>query len=290
VPDISPDSLYYFCSPSTALEALSQSKLPWSQLPNRSGLDLSCETPLGFDIETLQRSSIKLAISLIFGREEPKGETPLIAAVRRWRGEQRFSTAEEAEPVLNELLGKMVDHRQGEIEKLMQEWRSYSRDSRFCSLFEKPDAQELWHHRAQACTGLAFKFTPSEDSHFEDLHPVQYGTDKPEITTLKDQMGTLFYNIRDKSKDQFQQKSLQRSTIFKAEKEWRKFQSADEQEDGLAFETRELKAIYLGPCITTDARQSIMELVQAQWPNIRLYQAQFSKAKFSIVFDAIGEN
>lgn len=287
MPDISPESLYHFCTAEEGMAALGQSQFPWQSIPAQSGLDVSATTPLSFDIDTLQKSSIKLAVSLIFGREEPRGETPLIAAIRRWREEQRFATPEEAEPVLNELLGKMVDHRQGEIEKLMAEWRSFCAQTRYCSLFEKPDALELWHYKADACSGMAFKFLMAEDGAFGNLKAVQYGPEKPEITTLKDQMGTLFYNIRDKSRDNFVDKTLQRAPIFKAEKEWRTFAAPAGADQGLAFNNKELKALYLGPTMADEARHAVIEIAKGKWPELRLFQAQFTKTKFSLSFEAI---
>ena len=155
------DSLIKFTDRDAAARILTDRKLRWSA-PDlfNDPFELSSRSGLNFDTHTLLDSTIKLASSMIFAPEQPKGDSPLINAIRRWREEERFGSAEEAHGVLRELLGKMVDYRQAQLEVAQAKWQEYVRQVRICAFCARPDNVTAWELFADNHRGVAIRFSP----------------------------------------------------------------------------------------------------------------------------------
>ena len=104
-----PKQLVKYLSVASGLQALESQALQWSS-PNAflSPFEINGRMTLSFSTKELLDSTVKNATAMIFAENRPQGETPLIAAINRWRDEQRFDTPDEAVHVLRDLLGKMV--------------------------------------------------------------------------------------------------------------------------------------------------------------------------------------
>src|SRR5690625_4800693 len=100
-----PETLAKYCTAEAAGKILSSRQLRWHG-PHLLGdpFELTHQSPLGFDPATLLDAAIRTATAMIFARELPRSNSPLMAVVRRWREEERFDSQEEAEEVLTELL------------------------------------------------------------------------------------------------------------------------------------------------------------------------------------------
>ena len=56
----------------------------------------------------------------------------------------------------------MVDSRQAIIDKVMADWRQFSRGARICSFSAKPDNLSCWHRFADSHKGIAIRFQCGE--------------------------------------------------------------------------------------------------------------------------------
>jgi len=295
--DISqPEKLFYYCSAENALTLLETGNICWLSPAQFNGAtELNQDSGLSFDKESLTDSSIKLGVNLIFGREAPKGETPILGAIRRWRDAQRFSTHEEAQVVLKDLLSKMVDQRFEDLQILLQKWRSFCQKFRIVSMFEKPDNFVAWDKYACNFSGVVIRFKTGEDSCFNGARAVTYQNSRPEITSLKEQYTILFHNQTVNAEESFQEKFLMKAPPHKNEREWRFF-----KEDGfcnssdptdwtseLSYEASDLTTIYLGPYISTEVKERILTALKNIDSDKKVFQMKFAKGKFDLGADQI---
>lgn len=294
-----PEHLYLYCDFEQGLHALKEGKIEWqSPASLNEALSLDQDSEFSFNKDSFLKAAIKVASSLIFGREVPKGETPIIAAIRRWRDAQRFSTPEEAQPVLKELLGKMIDHRMSELDQLRADWSEFCKKLRILSFREKPDNLEAWFTQAENGAGVVLRLAVGEETSFPNTHAVEYSLERPEITSMKEQMACVYYNQKDKSRESFESKFLVKAPIYRTQKEWRSsrienaFSSNDplSWKEALSFESSDLKAIYFGPHTSDEAKEALSKALKTGWPNAKKHQVQFNKGKFSLSTELIENN
>ena len=135
-------SLVKFTDAESALRILTDASLRWSA-PSlfNDPFELDHHSKLNFDSRTLLIACVKSTLGMIFSRDDPKGSSPLLKAVRRWRVEDRFDSEEEAQDVLSELLLSMVQQREPEMLSLMREWQQFSRSVRILCLTESHESR-----------------------------------------------------------------------------------------------------------------------------------------------------
>ncbi len=296
--DSTPDKLYKFCSAETAKKALSSRSLRWSS-PSvfDDALELDHLTEFNFDKDILIKSVIKLSAGMIFANEYPKGDTPLINAIKRWRDDDRFASHEEAEPVLKELLSKMVDHRIEVLTNIKAAWQAYCKKTRICCFSTRPENGSAWQRFADQHRGLVIRFDASEYSIFKAPKHIEYGVVRPEITSLKDQISALLYNLKDKSTEHFEEKLLVKPPLNKLEQEWRCFretgnphsvsENVDEWVDDLTFERSDISAVIFGLRTEESYKKHITAIVKEDYSNAKIYQARLAKGKFDIELEKI---
>src|SRR5690625_4449385 len=109
-----PETLARYCTAEAAGKILSSRQRRWHG-PHllADPFELTHQSRLGFDPATLLDAAIRTATAMIFARELPRSNSPLMAVVRRWREEERFDSQEEAEEVLR-----------SEERRVGKEWRS----------------------------------------------------------------------------------------------------------------------------------------------------------------------
>lgn len=294
-----PDTLARYCAADTAIKVLETQALRW-RAPHLLGdpFELNHRTTLGFDPKSLLDHVIRAACGMIFAREEPRGSSPLATVIRRWRGEERFASPEEAEEVLEELMARMVDQRLAELDDLMSDWRQYTRQLRILPLGAKPDNLTCWQYRAACHTGAVLRFRVGEDTSFGTPEPMRYGVHRPEITTLKEQLNAVLYQERIEAQLYFQNKFLHKPQISKHEQEWRCFFSVTDEtgskqpDDQLwfndrPFDIRELEAVYLGAKIDAQYKKSILEILAEDYPDTKLFQADIVPGRYDIQFSKV---
>lgn len=294
-----PETLAKYCSADAALRVLNNQALRW-RAPHLLGdpFELSHRTTFSFDPKSLLDHVIRAACGMIFAREEPRGSSPLATVIRRWRGEERFASPEEAEEVLTELMSRMVDQRLGELDDLMSDWRQYTRHLRICAFSAKADNLTCWQYHAASHTGVALRFQVGEDTSFGTPDAIKYGLHRPEITTLKEQLNSILYQERIEAPLYFQEKFLNKPQISKSEQEWRCFYSATDEAstrqpddqlwaDDRVFESHELSAVFLGARIDVSHKKAIIDILAEDYPDTKVFQAEIVAGKYDIQFSKV---
>ncbi|MBU2884641.1 DUF2971 domain-containing protein [Gilvimarinus agarilyticus] len=297
-----PDTLAKFAQAECAYKILDQQSLRWSAPVLFSDpFELNHRTALAFDPQTLLQSVIRTSCGMIFAREEPRGNSPLATVIRRWRDEERFSSPEEAEEVLGELMARMVDQRQEEIDETMGHWRLYTRSLRICSFSAKADNLTAWQYFADEHRGAVLKFQCGDDSCLPHPKPVRYNQTRPEITTLKEQLNVVLYNEKLRPQEYFEDKFLLKQPSSKNEQEWRclmnvspedAVKTTDEKQwfTEVPFASEHLRSVYLGAFMPVETKKQFLELVSKKYPNTKIFQAEPVAGKYEIEFTRITLN
>lgn len=291
-------SLIKFCSVDTGLKILNSQTLRWSS-PHlfNDPFELNHTAQTDFTPDTLVKGMIKEAINLLFGPNEPTGKSNrLVAAISRWRDEERFASEEEAEAVLNQLFGQMAQQQQETIDKYLQAWRQFSSALRICCFSDKPGNMAAWQRYGDNHSGIALKFAAGEDFTLHDPKRVHYSTTPPFITNLKEQVAVSYGKQPAPSSDGFVDKLLSKNRDDSAEREYRCFDVERGEADGdeqlwytnKTFKTHELKAIYIGLGTRREDKEAVINLVKADYKNTRVFQAEAVSGCFEVDFVPLG--
>ncbi len=295
-----PDTLVKYCTTEAAEQILSSSCLRWSA-PNlfSDPFELDHHSELSFTPEELLKGVIRTATALIFSRDVPRGNSPLATVIRRWREEERFDSPEEAEEVLTELMGRMVEQRLEDINKMMADWQDFTRHLRICCFSAKPDNLPSWQRFADNHHGVALRFRCGQKTSFPDPRMISYQQLRPEITSLKQQMNAVLHNEHYDAQAHFLEKFLVKPPMSQSEREWRCFHhatdhdpSSQQPDDSLWYEDRpflpeEISSIYLGAFLPEDARNRLRSLIKNQYPEVRLFQCRPVPGKYEIEFERL---
>lgn len=291
-----PETLAKFCTVTAAHEILSSQSLRWSA-PNLfdDPFEPNHQTLLNFDPHIMLDAVLRTSIGMIFSPDEPRGNSPLATVIRRWRDEDRFANPEEAEEVLRELMGRMVDQRQVEIDDLMADWRRFTRHLRICCFSAKPDNLACWQRYGANHRGLAIRFNVNEIAGDNAPRQIEYKNLRPEITSLKEQLNVVLHNERTYPQEFFLDKFLNKSSITNHEQEWRCFyhtteaSSSRETDEELWFDDRKFEpsaitAIYLGTRMAAADKKSFIDLIKEDYPHCKIFQASTLVGKYEIEF------
>lgn len=290
-------ALTKFCDIETGLKILNSQALRWSA-PHlfQDPFELDYRSTSDFTADQFLKGLIKEAINMLFGPNEPRGKSNrLVAAIARWRDEERFASEEEAETVLKQLLTQLAEQQQLAIDKYLQDWQRFASLLRVCCFCDKPDNMAAWQRYAANHSGIALKFQAGEDSSLPKPRKISYSTNPPCVTSLSEQVGIAYGKEERPDKAAFIDKFLQKNRDNNGEREWRCFEVDNrdpDQDDQLwytdkTFKTNELKAVYLGLGISPANRQQIVELVRRDYKNTRLFSAEAVAGKYEIQFSQL---
>lgn len=290
-------SLVKFCSAETGLKILNSQSLRWSA-PHlfNDPFELSHLSRPDFTPEQLLSGMIKEAINMLFAPSEPTGKNNrLVAAIARWRDEERFASEDEAEQVLSQLLSQVANQQQEAIDQYLNAWQQFSRTLRICSFCDKPANMYSWRAYADNHAGIALRFSTGEDTALPTPRKVTYNPVPPLITSLKEQVAVTYGKEKSPSADSFIDKMLSKDKTQNVEREWRCFASDTEAAESDAslwysnkqFSTPELKSVYLGLATSRQDRDAIIKLVKEKYRNTKVYQAQRLPGKYEIEFNQV---
>lgn len=290
-----PTSLVKFTDAETAIRILDDAKLRWSApcLLN-DPFELNHRSSLNFDSKGLLVACVKATLGLIFSRDEPSGNSPLIKAIRRWRAEDRFESEDEATEVLKELLASMVEHRDPELLEIMRDWKRYASRLRILSLSDSHENLALWDSYGDRHTGIAIRFGCGENSSLENPIAMSYSDTRPEISTLDEQIDIIMAQQKTHFQDYFPDKFLTKSKLQSKEKEWRLLATVDTAQqdeslwfDDIGFASTEIRAVYLGAGMENTKKQEVVTILQRKYPNARLFQAVVKNSQFELNFERL---
>lgn len=293
-----PDQLYKYLPVAACEEVLSTMSLRWSAADCFADpFEMGSKDRTPFDDKTLLEATTRMASAMIFAPEHPKGDSPLINAIRRWRDETRFSEPAEAAPVLRDLLGKMVASRVDHIQAATRQWQDYSRNLRICCFSAKPDSLQAWRNYADRHRGVVLRFTTSTEP-FNTVKPVSYGNAAPQLTDSREQLGAIIHGRKDEMISRFDKHNLTKAPEYKNEQEWRCFKTAKQKvtadqtdsnqwREPVSFEPSSLSAVLFGVACSAKDRQNIMQMARTIAPKTRFYMGKQSSTEFSIAFSKI---
>lgn len=180
------------------------------------------------------------------------------------------------------------------MDQLRELWRTWIPQMRILCLTESAGHSAMWFHYADKYSGavLEFRCVDEVDSPWSIAEPVTYPSAKPEVYTA-DGWATLLSMQNDLTI----RKMLHVSTYTKApdwsyEKEWRIATFMRPTDTGLftdyKFDQRELAALYLGPLISAEDKESLMRLVAA-YPSVPIFQMSIGMSR-EMVFEQYTAN
>ncbi len=297
VPDY-PDTLAKFCTLETADKILDSRSLRWSS-PHlfRDPFEPDHRTTLTFNPQVILEGVLRSVTGMIFSPDDPRGSAPLMTVIRRWREEERFATPEEAQEVLRELMGRMVDQRLEDLDEVMADWRRFTRQLRICCFSAKTDNLICWRQYADQHRGLVLRFNTQKLCGDAVPRAVEYRQTRPEITTLREQLNAVLYSEHPNPRETFMEKFLHKSPTTGNEQEWRVFheetgESSRAAEDDLWFDDRPfepeaLVSVYLGAYMPAADRKHVYDLVKQHYPHCKLFQAGIVAGKYEIEFQRL---
>jgi hypothetical protein len=288
-------SLVKYCDVETGLKILNGQSLR-SSAPSlyQDPFEPHHETTLDFNKDILLKGVIKDAIGMLFGPSEPGGKAnKLIAAICRWRAEDRFASEDEAEVVLKQLLGQITEQHYVSIDTYIADWEAFAKNIRICSFSNKVDNMSCWEAYAANHSGLALKFSSGEETSLPEPRRMNYSSTPPVVTNLKEQVDVIFGRQVAPSKEEFLLKLLTKDKNNSMEKEWRCF-NVENSDDGLLYNTKdfsasELKAVYFGLAMSDEDKSSIQKIITEKFKKTKMYQAIKLPNKYEVDFERIGD-
>lgn len=287
-----PSSLYKFCDLETAIKILDSGSLRWSS-PNcfNDPYEMDNSTPFDITHDALIDALVKTAASMIFAKEEPKGTTPVINAVKRWRDEERFTSPEEAQEVLKGLAAQITEPHKEVLEKIGQDWLRFASGIRICSFSETLESNHAWRTFGDNHTGVALRFAVGDGTQHKKPMKMQYKTERPSISAMKDHVAAILYNTRVQPQDRFLELFLTKAPDYKNDKEWRSFTRA-KVEDGntstfndIPFETQELTGLYFGLNTPESSKRDLSKLFKNISTKGKCFQAEVSAQSYELTFN-----
>jgi len=248
-------------------------------------------TVLPFTRDAMLKSAIRLSSAMIFGPDSPKGDSPLINAIKRWREDGRFGSPEEAENVLGELLTRLIDQRFENLEGLIQQWQIYIRKLRIACFYTKPDNLLAWQYSAQQHEGVVFSFNIGPQLMVSTPKPVEYSVTSVEITTLKEQIAAILHNAKETTPDRFEKMLLIKPQQYKFAQEWRCFRETNKPQtsdapatwfDDIPFKENDLFSVCFGIATSEQDKSDLKKLLKTQFPSAKCYQAEIAKGKYEL--------
>ncbi len=285
-----PPSLAYYGSFQGVIQILKHQSLPLFQadefrdpfLPNKF-------TQLDFDCQALFEASVKYMTAAILGKSAPKGNPnhPLQKAIRRWRGENRFSDEVEIRESLIGLLPAMVEKTFNHAKEIHTEWLTYVENKRLLPFFENVSNSELWLLEAERYSGVVIKFKCAEDSIFEKCTAVQYSKKPPKTVNIRDCVDFMVGDINEMPAD-FESLLLAQNYQFRSQKEWRlMMERTSEDELCLSFPSELIQSIYLGAAVPTTKVEHLNHLAKQLDSKINVYRSVCSDSSYEFNFEKL---
>lgn len=292
-------SLVKFCDIQTGLKILNSQSLRWSS-PHlfNDPFELDHTSKVDITPDQLIQGIIKEAINLLFGPTEPSGkQNRLVAAIARWREEERFASEDEAGDVLKQLLAQIAEQQQQAISEYSGQWVDFAQRVRICCFCDKPTNLNAWQRFGDNHAGIALRFSCGEHTALPNPHRVSYSSVPPTLTSLKEQVDVCYGRQDAPSTDDFVPKLLSKNKSNNTEREWRCI-NIDKQEhdtqsneelwyDNKKFSSPELKAVYLGLSSAANEKATIIDLIKKKYQQTKIYQAHRLPGRYEIEFKAV---
>lgn len=292
-----PKQLVKYLSVASGLQLLESQALQWSS-PNAflSPFEINGRMTLSFSTKELLDSTVKNATAMIFADSRPQGDTPLIAAINRWRDERRFDTPDEAVHILRDLLGKMVAQKEEHLHGMITKWQTFVESVRICCFCDSADNLAAWERYADNHQGIALSLIPDSENGLEQVQAVHYSNERPQLTTLKEQMGQILYNAPSPITQRFAKNLLNKASYLASEREWRAltpknghFQATNDPAVSLRKLTAgSIRAVYLGTGCEESTVIAVADKLKSLSPKPKVYKMALAKSQYKLEPELLG--
>ncbi|WP_019531182.1 hypothetical protein [Dasania marina] len=288
-------ALYKYCDIGTALKILNSQSLRWSS-PHlyNDPYELNHLSDTDFTAQQLLQGLCQEALAVLFGESETTGNNKLVSTIKRWQHDSRFLSADEAEPVLKQLLLPMAQQHQLEVHDYLKQWRQFAQNCRICCFSHSPDNAKSWQRYADNHQGIVLQFDSQEPS-LNPCHDVNYGEQPIAATSLRQQVDIAFGRSNAPAIEQLHQLLLHKPLFDHDEQEIRCFDSETtlaDSDDQLwykakPFQPRYLTELYLGINIDSSDKKHLQKLVVKAYPQCRIYQSELISNSYNLHFTEI---
>jgi len=283
-----PTSLSYYGSCRGVIQILEHQSLPLFQANDMRDPFLPTRlTELNFDCQALFERSVKYMTSAILGKAAPRGNPnhPLQKAIRRWRGENRFSDEAEIRDSLVGLLPAMVEKSFNDAKEIHQNWHEFIQNKRLLPFFESSTNADLWQLEAERYSGVVIKFNCADDSLFEQCLPVHYSKQPPKTVSIESCVELMVGELNQIPTD-FMELILTQNYQYRTQKEWRLVTDmSSEEEFRLSFPSELIQSIYIGASVPLVKKEQIISLAKHLGDKIHVYQALCSDNSYEFRFE-----
>jgi hypothetical protein len=287
-----PPTLAYFGSLQGARKVLQHQMLPLFQADQLNDPFLPNQySELQFDCQELYERTVKYMTSSIFGKSPPRGNPnhPLQRAIRRWRGENRFSDEAEIRDALVSLLPAMVEQQFNEAQQIHREWLSYVGNKQILPLFADSNNPELWLVEADRYAGVVIKFKCEEDSIFEQCVPVHYDKHPAKTVKITDCVEYMVGELNEIEVDYLKILTTQ-NYQFRQQKEWRLIVEQAVMADRHINVSKDLiQSIYIGAAVDTFQTEKLAIQAHQLNPKINVYKANCSDLSYQFNYQKLAE-
>ena len=296
-----PETLIKYAPADTAKLILTNQTLRWSS-PALFAVpwELRADPCLPFNHLSINQAMLKTATAMIFTRDLPAGDLnhPLYKAIRRWRAEDRFHDEEEAFGALTELLSATAGTLEAKLQKLGCAWQNMIASVRVLAMSDTVKDPSSWRRYADNYRGVALKFDRRESGPLADPRQVEYGTVRPTLTTVREQVEDLVGLKRSQALETMQDKLLMKAKADASEREWRILRFGED--DGFdsavdpstwyvddTFDSDDLRSVYFGSAISEQDQQEITALANERYSPVVFYRTQLSAEAYEMEFERI---
>lgn len=294
-----PMSLTYFDSAENSLRSLESGKLRWSApVLSDDPFALNHQSMPDFDRKSLHKALVKFVCDMIFAIEEPQANPniSLIAAIKRWRANDRFQSEEEAVEILDEMLTDYIERHMGTIAKYLGSWKKFAASVRMVSLYGKPENLSAWETRGHNHSGIALRLEVGEGAVLNKPQQVNYQESPATVTSKLQQVQVILGMEPAPDNSGFLHKLTIGNKRHADEEEFRCFSvdSGDFMKKPCeqwyldkAFNATELRAAYLGLATSAQHRQKLLAVLKLRYPNCKIYQAVKVPGQYQIDYQRL---
>lgn len=180
------------------------------------------------------------------------------------------------------------------LEELKTIWRGFIPEFRILCLCEAHDTVSMWYHYADKYKGVVIEFDCNDDldSAWLVAEPVKYVDAIPEISSAIGWARVLSKSKEKAIETLFKVCAFSKTPDWRYEKEWRVVSFKRPHETGTVsdykFNTKEIKAIYLGPLIEQNNKADLSKIIAENFPYVDVYNSEIGMNR-TFIFSKISK-
>lgn len=291
-------SFFKYASPEAAEATLTNKTVKFSSpLLFNDPFDVQTGLHFDFEIDTLLEKIIDHMANYACSSAAPKVDITHPIGYLAQKARENFPTLgfnkrkwhSIMEPSFKEDLIPIILNTQSDFKKY---WEDNLPLMRVFCISEDKENLLMWSHYAKDHTGVVFEFLslPERDNLISIAQQVQYVKTPPPFFSEQEWLDD-FLTIQQFNHDDLHKKYvLQKSDVWKYEKEWRiwyPFSKTEGLTEYMPINDYELPTMYIGCKATPLFQKNIVTIARANFPNIKIYKAIRRTDSYSLDFTEI---